>query len=372
MRKLQLLIGRGPGALPAIAAVSLIPVLSNCGSRSGLLEPTSDSGGTDGGGGSPGGGGSGGGGMGGVGAAGSGGSGGIIIGGGGVGASGGFGGLGGAGGSGGSAFCQPYQKLETFTVNVPPPGVPAEPGQICAVSTNPVESTAAARITLTKFSPALELAQGFIALGPQIEPSVLGTPSIKVTSATYPELTQLQVTQLTKLAGGFSFLATWPAPLALKPDGYTQLTLQTELEIACGEGTRKVVSTTEIDLCIGETDLEWVSSGDACTVCKSIAEMAPSPILPDPAPDGLPLSRAFRLRLVEVGRAGNTLLLLAENDGGEGLDYEWHPSLGTVERIAPDIALWTAAPGSAPRVMQVAVAGELGAAVASLDWEGPN
>jgi hypothetical protein len=93
--------------------------------------------------------------------------------------------------------------------------------------------------------------------------------------------------------------------------------------------------------------------------------MAPSPIVPDKQADDLPLARAMRLRIVELARISNSLVLLAENDGGEGLEYEWHVSAGRLEQLAPDVVVWTLEQGMPDPLIQTAVWGEHSAAVAS-------
>jgi hypothetical protein len=108
-----------------------------------------------------------------------------------------------------------------------------------------------------------------------------------------------------------------------------------------------------------------VSSGDECTICGVIAEMAPSPIVPDRAPDELALGRVIRLGVVVVARIGAALVLLAEHDAGAGVAYTWVASAGDVRAIAPDIVLWTPPAEPGPHFVQVAVESEDAAAVAS-------
>src|SRR5687768_15360769 len=158
MRKLKLVVGRAPGTLSVLVTAGLV----SCGSRSGLPEfDVTDAS-----------------------AGGSAGSGGIMTGGTGgiaVGGSGGisFGGIGGGlGGSGGNELCPPFSQIQTYEVELPPPGTLAIPGQICAISSEPVVSNTAARVTLMKFSPALELASGAIVIGPGLEGSIVSVPSV--------------------------------------------------------------------------------------------------------------------------------------------------------------------------------------------------
>jgi hypothetical protein len=100
-------------------------------------------------------------------------------------------------------------------------------------------------------------------------------------------------------------------------------------------------------------------------VCRIIAEMAPSPIVPDSTGDPLPLSQVLRLRIVELARVANVVVLLAENDGGAGLEYEWQASAGKIEHLAPDVVAWTLEEGLAAPTIHAAVWGSDAAAVAS-------
>jgi hypothetical protein len=260
-----------------------------------------------------------------------------------------------------------------YTVELPVAGNPTAPGQICAVAIDPVDSNGAARVTLTS-SPGATAITGLLQFDPAVEPRVVGVPVIEVLDATTPELLSIQIGPLTKVAGGFSFQVTIPQSAYLDP-GYSRMTVRTTFDVGCaadGGAAKQVHAATDLHLCYDDGSIgggsEWVSSGDRCVVCRIIAEMAPSPIVPDKAADGLPLAKALRVRVVELARVSNRVVLFAENDGGEGLDYEWHPSAGTVERIAPDVIVWTVAEGMDAPLMQVAVCGDAEAAVATFAW----
>lgn len=259
---------------------------------------------------------------------------------------------------------------ELYTVPVPAEGVPAEPGQLCSISTEPIQSGQAARVTLTGPGdvPLLTEFDGFCAIVPALEPLVLAPPEIEVVDATHTALLGMTFLALTKKPGGYALKAVLPQPL-LNDVGMRRLTVRITLRIVCASGERIVHATTDIHLCQGTGgtlgDSMWVSSGDLCTICQIIAEMAPSPIVPGSVDERLPLARVMRLRLVELARISGTVVLLAENDGGEGLDYRWHPSAGHMEILAPDIVQWTVAPGDEAAAMQVAVCGPSSAAVAS-------
>jgi hypothetical protein len=69
--------------------------------------------------------------------------------------------------------------------------------------------------------------------------------------------------------------------------------------------------------------------------------------------------------LVELARVGDSVVLLAENDGGAEVEYDWVAGSGELEKLAPDVVLWTVPRQAGPHHVQAAVFGKLGAAVAS-------
>ena len=257
----------------------------------------------------------------------------------------------------------------SYIVQLPPPGVVADPGQICAVVSPPVSSNTSARVTLTKYSPSLETADGFIAVPSAIVASMVGLPAVTVSASSDPKFAGLQVTGMAPVSGGYQFQASWPGALPHSSFG-GQMTVKTSFTINCGDGaTQTVESITKIDFCIDGDSFDWVSSGDACTVCQVIAEMAPSPIVSDNRGDDLPLGRVIRIRVVEVARAGRQVLLFAENDAGDDAKFEWRISGGALERIADDVMLWSMPDeGSESPFGQVAVWNEAGAVVENFLW----
>jgi hypothetical protein len=253
------------------------------------------------------------------------------------------------------------------------------------VTTEPVDSTAAALVTLTRYSASFGLAQGFVRIDPALVADVVGLPQITAQS-TDPLLANAEITAIQPATGGFAFHVRFPAldpadASGAAPNLKARVTFQVVFEIACGPGvavdaasdaradsgteggtdTRLVSAVTYVESCAGD----WTSSGAGCQVCPVVAEMAPSPIVPDKTKDDLPLARVLRLRVVPVARVGRTLVLFAENDGGEGLDYSWHPSGGAVVRVAEDVVVWTPPDRDGPHAIQVAVEGPDGAAVAT-------
>src|SRR5262249_4732002 len=158
----------------------------------------------------------------------------------------------------------------------------------------------------------IELAAGFVTVEPSLLAQVVGLPVVEVIDASVPGLDQMQVSMMTAQAGGFAFQASWPGFQATP--GVTRMTVRTTLELTCDTPglTRVLHAAMDVHLCNKDyRAFEWVSSGDACTVCGTIAEMAPSPIIPDKKADGLPLARALRLRVVELARVSDAVVLLA-------------------------------------------------------------
>ncbi len=269
-------------------------------------------------------------------------------------------------GAGGGLECPGGFPPRTFDVELPPPGTPADPGQICVAVTDPVESTASARVTLMVGAEP-HLATGFVSIPSEIEGSVVGLPTVEAIEATTPELLPVAIADVAPMPGGYTFDATFPEPFTADPRAWARVTFRVTFTIDCTPSPAKTVqSTTFVQLCdeLGGSML-WVSSGDECNVCSIIAEMAPSPIVPERRPDDIGLAHAVRLRVVEVARVGRARVLLAENDGGDGMTYRWQASSGTVTELAPDIVLWEPPSGPGPHQVQAAVLGEDGAAVSS-------
>ncbi|MBI4705214.1 MAG: hypothetical protein HY744_29245 [Deltaproteobacteria bacterium] len=345
MRKLRLVVSRATGRLPALIAATVVPVVAvQCGSD--VVQQVGGAGGSSGAQGTAGQG------------TGQAGSGGLPW----------DAGTGGGGGPPDAAGpCPPGLAEQVFEVEIPPEGVLADTTAICAEpASNPVASNRAARVTLVKYSEALNLATGHVAIEPSLLASVVGTPSLSVVEAGDAQLLGMEVSEMKPAADGFTFAAQWPLPFGPSPYSWTSMTVKTTFELACPSGPSRVVeSLTIIHLCAEVGGVGWVSSGDTCIACNQVCEMAPSPIVPAEGRDSLPLSRALRLSVVAVARVGRSLFLRAEHDGGAGLDYEWQQSSGRIERLAPDIACWTPACEPGSQLVQVAVRGPELAAVAS-------
>jgi hypothetical protein len=237
---------------------------------------------------------------------------------------------------------------------------------------SPVESNGSARVTLTKDPASVQQATGAVAIATALSGLVLAPPTIEIVDATYPELLSGIVSNVQPSAQGYSFDLVWPDAIPADPANNVRVTLKATIELACGPGgdpTRTVESITHVQLCDAAADeLVWVSSGEVCKVCAIIAEMAPSPIVPDTRDDGLPLARVVRLRVVPVARVGRSIVLFAENDGDAGVAYAWHASAGRIVELAPDVMLWEPPDDHGPHLVQVAVEATDAAAVATFAW----
>jgi len=348
MRRLQLRITSAQGHLPLLLGALVIPACSG----------TTEIGGSGG-----------------AGAAGQGGVAGTAAGGGGSGGgftfpTGGSGGTGGAGG--GDPICDYGGTAPPFEVELPPEGVPAELAAICAADL-PVESSGAARVTLQKHTQALHLAAGMITVEPALLNQVVGTPTVEVVSAGKSTLQGMLVTNIQPTTNGFSFQASWPQPMYVFPDEWAYMLIKTTLQLDCsdeGGDIRPVESLTYVHLCVeeDESDYRWVSSGDTCTTCYFVCEMAPSPQLSHCEGDALPLAKPLDLTLRTVAAVGRSRILIAEHSGGPGLDYRWEISAGELARLAPDVVTWTVPKGSGDHLIRVAAEGVDTAGVASLPW----
>ena len=244
----------------------------------------------------------------------------------------------------------------TQIVSLPAPGTPATPGQICAASPATVESNTAARVSLV--SSGADSALGVVVIAPGLTP--IGLPTIDVI-ALRPELAGATVKDIVPIKDGFRFDLKWPKPIPELSDWGVDLQFKVSLALACEGGTKNVESLTNVERCLDGTSFVWRSSGDACVECRIIAEMAPSPIVSDNQGDDLPLARVIRMRVVELARAANGVLLFAENDAGESAEYEWRVSGGQLQRLTDDLVFWT--PPQGESFGQVALWNDTGAVV---------
>ncbi len=215
--------------------------------------------------------------------------------------------------------------------------------------------------------------RGRIQIAKETAGMVDGLPSVAVVDKTPKDAATPVLSNLRSDADGFLFDVDWTSgsPDDVCWDGdEPSWTFQTTLRLLCAGQEKTVQSSTTVALC-GAGGRTWASSGDPCTECATVCEMAPCPLVPAATDDDLPLASALRLGLRALVRAGDALVLLADHVAKPDLDYAWHVSAGTIESLDNDLALWRL-PTSAtpPQLAQVAVTGRDLAAVASFRWTG--
>ncbi len=267
--------------------------------------------------------------------------------------------------------CSGSAEPLTHDVSSAPVGTHADPASIC-VATAPVSSNTAARVTFNFYSQNLTTATGHITLAPALLGQVAAPPTVEVTQASpVAELTQLQVSGMQATADGFAFNATWPASMQLSATNMIGMTVKTTLQVTCpGVGTQTVESITYADLCGFDPNPVWVSSGDSCTRCEQICEMAPTPIVPAAGDDDLPLACALRVDVVAIAQLGDTLVLFADRHGVEGdFDHAWQVSGGQILYADGDLAVWRMPDEPGLHQAQVGVQRSGVAAVAALRWK---
>lgn len=266
----------------------------------------------------------------------------------------------------------PFDGCATYEITLPEPGTQADPGTLCTLAAESAVSNAAAEVTLEP--PVNGRAEGFVRIPPEVLPLVVGEPQLTIAGSFGGTA---QITGWQRQADGFSFVAQ-----VHDYDG--EHTITAVLTLDCADagvdgGVKTVLSRTVLGLCEGGPErgnLIWKESGEDCTVCRIIAEMAPSPVVSDNRGDDLPLGRVVQLRVVELARAGNQVLLFAESDAGsDQLEHAWKVSCGTLEHLESDLVLWTLPPGASrpgpndeTPFGQLGVWNEHGAAVENFLW----
>ncbi len=259
----------------------------------------------------------------------------------------------------------PFQR----TVQSPEDGAAVNRDEMCASpSPTPIVSNLAARVTLNAYSASTRLATGHISVAEEILPYVVGDPVITVVSAYPSELQEMTVTDIAADNTGFTFSASWPAEVDAV--GYApELRLRVNLTISCAEGsggTKEITSLTYLYWCDGETPENWASSGDECTVCEYICEMAPSPIVPKDAGCDDPLCQVLRVEVVPVAIGERALCLVAEVKGGDGpLCFDWSASGGTLSDRDMGGVVWHLPEDDGLHQIQVAVTDRSSAGVSS-------
>ncbi len=249
-----------------------------------------------------------------------------------------------------------YQyEIQRFIVPLPPEGELASPEVLCAgVLEQPAESGWAARVTV---EPTPTGHVGHVTVAESLRGSVVGLPTVRVVEnhpAAAPTLGSV-----TAASDGYRFEMTFSGT---SPEG--RIVLETRFQVGCGQDAREVRALTALYECTGE----WLSSGDECSDCATICEMAPAPIRPSGSDDRSALSEALRLGVRVLGRVHGALALLAEHGSGPGFAYDWSAEDGELLWTDGDVALWRPPPEHGSHVVQVTARGPRAAAVATLHW----
>jgi hypothetical protein len=273
------------------------------------------------------------------------------------------------------AGCRGEQYTEIVFAELPPEGVPAEIHQICMQpATELVQTGWAARLLLEPDATTPMRARGWVEIAPDLADKVLGVPEVRLASN---DFTGLSVSTPTpSSAGRFELSVAWEGmPTNRGFDSWRHLAASVRFEVACvppePSARRSVEARSDLYLCRESVATRWISSGEACTTCAIIAEMAPSPIVPMPRASELPLEQVLRLNVRTIAAVGHDLLVYAEHDGGaDDAEYTWHPSAGELEELARDVVLWRLPPGAEPQLLQVVVEARSAVAVASVRFQG--
>ncbi len=264
---------------------------------------------------------------------------------------------------------------DSYEVPSPQDGVLPDPESLCASVWDTVRSNRAARVTLNVNSQAFNLATGRIELVNGLQDRIIGLPTITVIDAQPDELNKALVTDVAALGRGFTFNIEFPESAWLEPGlaeitGIAEITAEVVLEVMCDDSsndTQMVESATYIHLCENKDHLDWVSSGDVCTICHEINEIAASPLPTSCGEDSAALSGSPRVEIIPVARYGRSLVLFAEHWGVEkSLSFSWSASKGSISGEDQSGVIWELPTDPGPHMIQVAVKGSNSAAVATL------
>ncbi|MBX7192850.1 MAG: hypothetical protein K1X94_12365 [Sandaracinaceae bacterium] len=255
---------------------------------------------------------------------------------------------------------------DTFVVDLPPEGVPAEPALLCDAPGSPVESALAARVTLEPTTDPM-LASGTITLADGLDALVLDVPRVAELDGMFGAVA---IEALRREGAVYRFDARFGTPIfpSWGVGPWSRLRFEVRFTIDCAPGApREIAASTFVVPCDGFSGgPTFASSGEECRTCAIIAEMAPTPILPTERPDALPLQRGLALVVRPIARFGNAVVLRAEHDqAGVRASYEWRARRGRIHVLEQDLVVWEAADPSTASLVQVAAQAAAAAAVAS-------
>lgn len=253
--------------------------------------------------------------------------------------------------TGGTGGCPSYYTQSTYVVALPSGDTPKDAAAQCNWTGAFASDRPAARVTL-KYDPSVPAqATGIVT----IDPDVLNAISDGYVSVSSVTASGATVSNLVRVNDAYTF----DVKFIDNPYVGTTYTFSVTLSYTCApimSSTRTVHAATTVTLCGGYNGSSWVSTGDTCTICYPMAEMA-AQLMPAPAdePDDIPLPGEIDVRIVEVAREGRTLVLLAKKPrDAEGLSLTWQASAGDLMHAADDVVVWTLPEEAGPHMVQVA------------------
>ncbi len=264
--------------------------------------------------------------------------------------------------TGGTFNCPTYNSVTSYTVTLPSGATPADAASVCNWGGVFPSNVPAARVTLQYDSNSPSHATGTITVAPEILAAgggYTGVSSVTADGATISNLTRVNnnYTFDVNLTSGTPYLGS-------------ALTFQVTLDFTCSptmNSTRELNASTYVILCGYIGNLNWVSSGDTCTACYPMVEVAAQLMpAPDREPDGIALPGELAINITPVAREGRTIVLMVQkpSDAPE-LSLTWRSSGGQLLLAADDVAVWTLPDEPGPHQVQVAALAGQSASIAT-------
>ena len=264
--------------------------------------------------------------------------------------------------TGGTFNCPNYVSVQSYTVTLPSGATPADAAALCQWGGALPSNVPAARVTLQYDSNTPSHATGTITVAPEI--LAAGGGYVGVSAVTADGAT---ISNLTRVNQNYTFDANLTNG---NPSLGSALTFQVTLDFTCSptmSSTRELTAATYVTLCGYTANLNWVSSGDTCTNCYPMLEVA-AQLMPAPErePDGIPLPGELNIQISPVAREGRTIVLMVQkpSDAHE-LSLTWRSSGGQLLLAADDVAVWTLPDEPGPHQVQVAALAGQSASIAT-------
>ena len=263
---------------------------------------------------------------------------------------------------GGATSCPSYSSSQTFAVTLPGGDTPTSAAALCNWAGTFAGDRPAARVTLVYDPNVPSQGTGTITIDPEVL-NAAGGGYLAVSSVV---ANGAVISNLVRVNDSFTF----DVKFTTTPYLGSSFTFQVTLDFTCSpmmSSTRTLQAATTVYLCGTTGAMNWVSTGDTCTICYPMAEMA-AQLMPAPTnePDDIPLAGEIDVRIVQVAREGRTVVLLAQKPKDtDGLSLTWQTSAGQLILAAEDVAVWTLPEEPGPHMVQVAAERGPSASIAS-------